>query len=209
MPNNSSIVTPSNDIVNHGSLNNSRIVTPTTSELILPPSNDNENHGSLNNSRIVTPSFHRNHNYPLHNLTKKKQINCNDKLSEKNIYIKKMNNELTKCKNTNKQVNATINRGIINNIVNETKLGLLDCGVIHMKSLNELVHKFSFNIGYKNTLSEWKTIKKSFDNELVILNNALISNTDKVFENIPSIIRGGKKTKKKQIKNNKTKKINN
>jgi len=179
---------------------------------IVTPDSDIVNHGSVNNSRIVTPSYsNTNHNYPLHtlhNLTKKKQINCNDKLSEKNIYIKKTNNELKKCKNTNKQVNATVNRGIINNVMNETKLELLDCGVMHMKSLNELVHKFSFNTGYKNTLSEWKTIKNSFDNELVILNNALISDTNKVFENIPSIIRGGKKTKKKRIKNNKTKKIN-
>ena len=49
---------------------------------------------------------------------------------------------------------------------------------------------------------------ENFDNELVILNNALISDTNKVFENIQSIIRGGNKTKKKRIKNNKTKKIN-
>jgi len=199
MSNKSHIVTPDNDNVNHGSVNNSRIVTS---------DNDIVNHGSVNNSRIVTPSYSNTNHNPLHNLTKKKQINCNDKLSEKNIYIKKTINELKKCKNTNKQVNATVNRGIINNIMNETKLELLDCGVMHMKSLNELVHKFSFNTGYKNTLSEWKTIKNSFDNELVILNNALISDTNKVFENIPRIIRGGKKTKKKRIKNNKTKKIN-
>jgi len=198
MSNNSNIVTPDNDIVNHGSVNNSRIVTP---------DNDIVNHGSVNNSLIVTPDNDIvNHgsvnNYPLRNLTKKKQINCNDKLSEKNIYIKKTINELKKCKNTNKQVNATLNRGIINNIMNETKLKLLDCGVMHMKSLNELVHKFSF---------EHRTLAhpiNSFNKELVILNNALISDTNKVFENIPSIMRGGKKTKKKRIKNNKTKKIN-
>ena len=198
MSNNSNIVTPDNDIVNHGSVNNSLIVTP---------DNDIVNHGSVNNSLIVTPDNDIvNHgsvnNYPLRNLTKKKQINCNDKLSEKNIYIKKTINELKKCKNTNKQVNATLNRGIINNIMNETKFKLLDCGVMHMKSLNELVHKFSF---------EHRTLARpinSFNKELVILNNALISDTNKVFENIPSIMRGGKKTKKKRIKNNKTKKIN-
>ena len=93
----------------------------------------------------------------------------------------------------------------INNIINEVKFELLKYGAIYAKEYNSLVYEHSIR-NYEGNVDSRKLFMDGFLKKYNDINKTFINNAKTVFNEMPEIILGGKKTMKKRIKNNKTRK---
>ena len=160
-----------------------------------------------NNPHVVTPPLTNPSDVVVYE--SKEENNKITELTTENKKLKKENKKLTtekKIKNDEcRHLSVGAKRMNINNIINEVKFELLKYGAIYAKEYNSLVYEHSIR-NYEGNVDSRKLFMDGFLKKYNDINKTFINNAKTVFNEMPEIILGGKKTMKKRIKNNKTRK---